>query len=188
MGLFAKIKFDTNADRLGPDLPFTHWRLFFKSTMRSLCIKKFNSFGDNSEVRPFSYIVNCSKISIGRNVIIRPNSFLFADNRDPELGKIIINDDVLIGSGVHIYVSNHKYGVKGKTIYEQGHFAAENTILEKGCWLGANTILLPGITIGENSIVGAGSVVTKSIPSNTIYAGNPAKYLKSIVDKHENLN
>ena len=179
-GFLNKRRFDKNADRLGPDCPFTHWRLFFKTEMLKLCRKKFGHFGEGAEFRPYAFAINCSKISIGDKVVIRPGSMLFADIRDPEKGRIIIEDHVLIGSGVHIYVSNHKYGGQNATIMEQGHFNAENTILKKGCWVGANAILLPGVTIGRNSIVGAGSIVTKDVPDNVVVAGNPAKVLKVI--------
>tara|TARA_R110002050_G_scaffold264581_2_gene405483 strand:- start:675 stop:1223 length:549 start_codon:yes stop_codon:yes gene_type:complete len=180
IGFLNKRRFDKKADRLGPDCPFTHWRLFFKKTSRKLCEKKFGHFGIGSEFRPYAFAINCSKISIGDKVVIRPGSMLFADIREPEKGKIIIEDHVLIGSGVHIYVSNHKYGALNTTIMNQGHFNAENTILKKGCWVGANAILLPGVTIGHNSIVGAGSIVTKDVPDNVVVAGNPAKVLKVI--------
>jgi len=53
-------------------------------------------------------------------------------------------------------------------------------ILKKRAWIGINSTILPGVTIGENSIVGAGSVVTKDVPDNTIVAGNPAKFIKRI--------
>lgn len=179
-GLIRKIKFDNKADRLGPDCPFTHWRLFFKKSMRRICEKKFEAFGEGAEFRPYAFAINCSKISIGKKVVIRPASMLFADTRVADKGKISIEDNVLIGSGVHIYVSNHKYGAKNATIMEQGHFDPENTLLKNGCWIGANAILLPGVTIGRNAIVGAGSIVTKDVPDNVIVAGNPAKFLKEI--------
>lgn len=67
--------------------------------MRELCIKKFKPFGEGSESRPGAYAVNCSQISIGANVVIRPGTMLFADNR-PGGAKIIIEDKVSIGSGV----------------------------------------------------------------------------------------
>lgn len=53
-------------------------------------------------------------------------------------------------------------------------------ILKKGCWLGANVIVLPGVTIGENSVVGAGSLVTKSIPARGLAAGNSARIIRNI--------
>lgn len=53
-------------------------------------------------------------------------------------------------------------------------------IIKNNTFIGKNSIILPGITIGPNSIVGCGSVVTKNVPQNTVYAGNPAKYICSI--------
>tara|TARA_R110001632_G_scaffold232191_2_gene372413 strand:- start:6466 stop:7011 length:546 start_codon:yes stop_codon:yes gene_type:complete len=180
MSIIQKIRFDIKSDRLGPDCPFTHWKLFFKKSMRKLCTKKFAHFGIGAEIRPYSYVINCSKISIGDNVVIRPGSMLFADVREPNKGRIFIEDGVLIGSGVHIYVSNHKFGMPDTPVIEQGHFAAADTTLKKGSWIGANSILLPGITVGINSIVGAGSIVTKNVPDNTVVAGNPAKIIKTL--------
>ena len=179
-GLINKIKFDLSTDRLGPDCPFTHWRLFFKGSMNRICSKKFAHFGKGAEFRPYAFAVNCSKISIGNNVVIRPTSMLFADSRYANKGRIFIEDDVLVGSGVHIYVSNHKYGTKNKPIIEQGHFEPLDTRLKMGCWIGANAIILPGVTVGNNSIVGAGSIVTKEVPDNVVVAGNPARIIKEI--------
>ncbi|MBC8766914.1 acyltransferase [Arenibacter sp. BSSL-BM3] len=180
IGLIKKIKFDNKADRLGPDCPFSHWRLFFKKTMQKLCDKKFEHFGKDAEFRPYAFAINCSKISIGDKVVIRPGSMLFADVRDPNKGRIIIEDQVLVGSGVHIYVSNHKFGEFNNPIIDQGHFDAIDTKIKTGAWIGANCILLPGVTVGKNSIVGAGSIVTKDVPDNTVVAGNPARILKSL--------
>ena len=56
-------------------------------------------------------------------------------------------------------------------------------ILKTECrraWIGAGATILPGVTIGENSVVGAGSVVTRDVESNTIVAGNPARVIKKI--------
>ncbi len=178
--IINKIKFDLNSDRLGPDCPFTHWKLFFKVMGEKLCRKKFASFGEGAEFRPYAYAVTCSKISLGNRVVIRPGTMLFADPREGGKGNIIIEDDVLIGSGVHLYVANHKYGKKNVPIYEQGHFEAKDIIVKKGSWIGANSIILAGVTVGENSIVGAGSIVTKNVPNNVIVAGSPAKIIKEI--------
>ena len=50
----------------------------------------------------------------------------------------------------------------------------------KNCWIGANAVVLPGITIGDNVVIGAGSVVTKDIPSNVVAAGNPCRVLRQV--------
>jgi len=167
-------------DRIGPDFPLTHWMLYFKFLMRIFCKKKFLYFDTSSEFRPGSYAITCSKISIGKNVTIRPGTMLFADPRVGSDGCIIIENDAMIGSGVHIYVANHRYTIKGLNIINQGHCNAKSVVLKEGCWVGANSTILPGVEVGARSVVGAGSVVTKNIPPNTIFAGNPAKFIKYI--------
>ncbi|MFC4209937.1 acyltransferase [Pedobacter lithocola] len=177
--LITKIKFDKNADRLGPDIPFTHWRLYFKKLMLKICKKKFKYFSDTAEFRAGAYAVCCSKISIGKRVVIRPGTMLFASPGDNGRG-IIIEDDVLVGSGVHCYTGNHTFKNLNIPIIDQGHDESKEVVLRKGCWIGANAILLAGVIIGENSVVAAGSVVTKSIPGGVVVAGVPAKIIKSI--------
>lgn len=178
--IISRIKFWKDADRVGPDVPLTHWRLYFKSSMRKFCEKKFKNFGDGAEFRPGAYAVVCSKISIGKNVIIRPGTFLFADPVDGG-GNIVIEDWVLMGSGVHCYTNNHEFSDTAKSIYEQGHQIScerNSIILRKGCWIGAGVIILPGVEVGENSVVGAGSVLTKSVPPKVVVVGNPGRIIK----------
>lgn len=177
--LIKKIKFDRSADRIGPDIPFTHWLLFFKKSKLKLCKKKFKHFTDTSDFRPGAYAVCCSKISIGNRVVIRPGTMLFASPGENGKG-ITIHDDVLIGSGVHFYTANHSFKDASVSIIDQGHDDSKEIVLEKGCWIGANAIILAGVTIGENSVVGAGSVVTRSVPAKVVVAGNPAKVIKHI--------
>src|SRR5262249_13086741 len=102
-------RFWSHCDRIGPDIPLTPLRLHFPTLMKVLCKKKFASFGMESEFRPGAYAVTCSKIYIGDRVVIRPHTMLFADPRTGEAGKIIIEDDVLIAAGVHIYTANHQF-------------------------------------------------------------------------------
>ena len=180
--IFQKRRFDIKADRLGPDLPFTHWRLYFKPLASKLCKKKFAEFADSAEFRPGAYAIACSKIKIGRRVVIRPGSMLFADPRENGAG-IKIEDDVLIGSGVHFYVSDHQFANTNVPIIDQGHRTSMPIVLKCGCWIGANTLILKGVTIGENTVIGAGSVVTKSIPNATIAVGNPCRVVRSIIDE-----
>jgi acetyltransferase-like isoleucine patch superfamily enzyme len=136
-------------------------------------------FDDTAEFRPGAYAINCSKISIGKRAVIRPTSMLFADGRI-EGAEIIIEDDVLMGSGVHLYGNNHRFDSPDIPIINQGHYPSKPIVLKKGCWLGANVIVMPGVTIGENSVIGAGSVVTKSIPPKVLAAGSPARVVRTI--------
>jgi acetyltransferase-like isoleucine patch superfamily enzyme len=177
--IIKKCRFWKAADRIGPDIPFTHWRLFFKSTMIKLCKNKFYHFDDSAEIRPGAYVVGCSQISIGKNVVIRPETQLHGETTSLDI-SIIIENDVLIGSGVHIYVENHNFLDSKIPIYYQGHSQAKRVTIKSGAWIGANAIILPGVEIGENTVIGAGSIVTKSFPNGVIAAGNPARIIKRI--------
>jgi acetyltransferase-like isoleucine patch superfamily enzyme len=147
--------------------------------MLNLCRKKFKYFDDTADFRPGAYAIGCSKISIGKRVVIRPGTMLHADTREKGAG-IIIEDDVLIGSGVHIYVDTHRFDDPVVPIIDQGFLASQEVVLRKGCWIGANSIILPSVTIGANAVIGAGSVVTKNIPGGVLAAGNPAKIIRAI--------
>ncbi|MBN2777439.1 MAG: acyltransferase [Bacteroidales bacterium] len=177
--LFSRIKFWNNADRLGPDCLTTQFKLYFKKAGKKLCVKKFKHFGEGAEFRPGAYAIACSNISLGANVVIRPTSMLFADTRK-DGAQIVIEDDVLIGSGVHIYVNNHRFDDLNIPIIKQGHYVGKNVIIRTGAWIGANAIILPGVTIGQNAVVGAGSIVTKDVPDACVFVGNPAKLIKEI--------
>ncbi len=174
--IIDRIKFFRKADRIGPDIPLTHWRLHFKSTMTKLCRRKFGFFGENAEFRPGAYAITCSNISIGKNVILRPGTMLFAN----EKGKISIQDNVLVGSGVHFYVNNHRFDDANTPIIDQGYYPSQDILVKEGAWIGANAIILPGVTIGVNCVVGAGSVVTKNTPDSSVVAGIPARVVKEI--------
>ena len=176
LALADRIRFWRAADRIGPDVPWTHWRLHFKPTMRALCESKFAHFGEGAELRPGAYAITCSRISLGRRVVLRPGTMLFADDH----AGITIEDDVMLGSGVQVYVGNHRFSDVSVPIIDQGHRPSKAVVLERGCWIGANAIILPGVTIGGNAVVGAGSVVTRSIEPRVLAAGNPARVIRPL--------
>lgn len=63
---------------------------------------------------------------------------------------------------------------------EKGYQYNAPVHIGRNCWLGAGVIIVPGITVGDNVVIGAGSIVTKDIPSNVLDAGNPCKVLREI--------
>jgi len=166
-----------SVDRLGPDVPMTHWLLHSSYLGRWLCRKKFAAFGPGSAVRPYSYAINTSRIFIGANVIIRPQTVLSAGEEEP--GRITIEDNVLMAPGVQIICDNHKFSDPSLPIIRQGYRSPLPVLIQEGAWLGASAIVLPGVTIGRNAVIGAGAVVVRSIPAFSVAVGNPARVIKN---------
>lgn len=110
-----------------------------------------------------------ANIRLGNGVFIN-KSCMFVD-----LGGIEVEDNVLIGPEVKILSVNHPLDPKNRR-----GIILKSVKIKRNAWLGAGVTVCPGVTIGENSVIGAGSVVTKDVPSNTVYAGVPAKFVKNI--------
>lgn len=176
IALIRRIHFWLAEYRIGPDMPLTHWMLQFPSVGRWLARRKLRSFGDGSFLRPYCMLVRTDRIDIGASVVIRTHSVVMAS----DLASIRIGDNVLIGAGVHIYASNHRFDLRDKLISEQGHSPSDDIVIEDNVWIGANAIILPGVRIGRHSVVAAGSVVVKSVEPFTVCAGVPAQKIKDI--------
>lgn len=127
---------------------------------------------------PFHVDYGCN-IYFGNNCEVNMNCTFLDDN------KIIIGDNVLIAPNVQIYTAYHPTHYLDRfTISENETFNFCKTqtapvIIGKNVWIGGGTIILPGVTIGYNTVIGAGSVVTKDIPADTIAYGNPCKVHKA---------
>ena len=121
------------------------------------------TIGDNCNICSHCLIEN--DVKIGNNVTIKCGVQIW--------DGIEIEDDVFIGANVTF--TNDKYP-KSKN----PDWTLLRTKICKGASIGAGSTILPGITIGTNAIVGAGSVVTKSIPDNELWLGNPARFVRKI--------
>ena len=127
--------------------------------------------GDNSKIGTFVEIQKNSKI--GRNCKISSHTFICEG--------VTVEDDVFIGHGVTFI--NDKYPRATNTtggLQSEEDWVCISTKIEKGASIGSGSTLLCGITIGQNAIVGAGSVVVKDVPENTVVAGNPAKLIRKM--------
>ena len=119
-------------------------------------------------------------IHIGNKVIINMNC-TFVDNNIIEIG-----DNVLIASNVQIYTATHstKASERVNLNSQLGEGFCRTYALpvkiEDHVWIGGGAIILPGVTIGKGSVIGAGSVVTRSIPANCVAVGNPCRVIKHI--------
>lgn len=114
-----------------------------------------------------------SKIVFGENVKINNNVSIIADQ-----SEIIIEENVLIGVNCQIF--NSDFHNLHPSQRNSVNFESKAVHIHKNVFLGNNVLILKAVSIGENSIIGAGSVVTSSIPANVVAAGNPAKILKEL--------
>jgi maltose O-acetyltransferase len=105
-------------------------------------------------------------LQVGKNFLMREGCIIDYSHA----WHIKIGDDVMLGPRVHILAHD------AATWMHLGYTKVRNTTIGDRVFIGASSILLPGITIGNDVIIGAGSLVTKDIPDNCIYTGNPAKY------------
>lgn len=155
---------------------------------------------------PFVSVARGSRFVIGNNFtmnnIIAANpigrvqkcSFFVDRNASLEIGnnvamsftaiscslKIIIKDNVMIGGGTCIYDTDfHPLSHEDRLADKNENIVNSPVVIESNVFIGANSTILKGVTIGNNSIIGACSVVTKNIPPNEIWAGNPAKFIKA---------
>ncbi len=111
-------------------------------------------------------------ITIGSRTGISARAYLAGQ------GGIYIGNDVIMGPNVQIFSENHNFSNLGLTIKEQG--VTKNAVfIGNNCWIGAGATILAGVTIGDGCVIAAGSVVTKTLPANSIVAGVPAKAIKS---------
>ena len=142
----------------------------------------FGSMGDNVHVDIDFHCEYGINIHCGNDVIINMNC-TFVDNN-----RIDIGNNVLIASDVKIYTATHTTDVVGRTNSQEnkkisGCFCRTFSCpvrIEDNVWIGGGAILLPGVVIGRNSVIGAGSVVTRSIPENCVAVGNPCKVIKQL--------
>lgn len=113
------------------------------------------TIGENTSISSFTTIFATYGVTIGKNCLISSNCGISSYN--------------------HITHSNDRI----RDVEEDRKFS-KAVIIGDNVWIGMNACVLPGVKIGHNSIIGSGSVVTKDVPANEIWVGNPARFIKKI--------
>jgi acetyltransferase-like isoleucine patch superfamily enzyme len=129
------------------------------------------TIGDGSKIGTFVEIQK--NAVIGNNVKVSSHTFICEG--------VKIEDNVFIGHNVSFI--NDKYPRSANadgSLQTEADWKVVPTVVKKGASIGTSSTVLCGVTIGENAIVGAGSVVTKDVPANTVVAGNPARFLRKV--------
>ena len=129
--------------------------------------------GDNTKIGPFVEIQKGAKV--GKNCKIQSHTFICEG--------VTIEDNAFIGHNVTFVNDLYPRSTTDDgSLQTEEDWAIIPTLIKRGASIGSSATLLCGITIGEKAIVGAGSVVTKDVPPNTIVAGNPARVIRSVHD------
>lgn len=137
-------------------------------------------FGSNFII---SLVRNSSKIILGDNVVFRSNvSLRLNQNAVVQIGdnvffnnscsinclnNISIGSNCQFGEDVKFYDHNHNYRDKSRLINEQG-YSIGSIVVGNNCWIGSNVVILKDVEIGDNVVIGAGCIIYKSIPANTV--------------------
>jgi acetyltransferase-like isoleucine patch superfamily enzyme len=97
---------------------------------------------------------------------------------------VMLEDEVFVGHNVTFTNDRYPRATSGNgQLQTEADWACIRTVVKRGASIGSGATLLCGITIGENAMIGAGSVVTRDVPPDTVVAGNPARVVKSLVPK-----
>jgi acetyltransferase-like isoleucine patch superfamily enzyme len=130
--------------------------------------------GDETKIGAFVEIQK--NASVGRRCKISSHTFVCEG--------VEIQDNVFIGHSVTFINDSYPRSTTAEgELQTEAHWKVEKTVVCKGASIGSGSTILSNVTIGENAIVGAGSVVTKDVPANAIFAGNPAKFLRFITEE-----
>jgi acetyltransferase-like isoleucine patch superfamily enzyme len=131
------------------------------------------AIGDNTKIGAFVEIQK--NAIIGKNCKISSHTFICEG--------VTIEDDVFIGHNVAFINDSYPRATSKEGILQtEADWTVETTLVKRGASIGSGSTILANVTIGENAILGAGSVVTKDVPPNSIVAGNPARILRKIED------
>lgn len=117
-------------------------------------------------------ILRKNGMKIGTNIKILEGCII----DDSHYWHIEIGDDVTLAPRVHILA--HDASTKTHLNYTK----IKNVFIGNRVFIGASSIVMPGVRIGDNAIIGAGSVVTRDVPENSVFAGNPAKFICRVED------
>ena len=147
---------------------------------RAIHEKLFGSIGNDVHIDIDFHCEYGKHIHIGNKVIINMNC-TFVDNNIIEIGNhVLIASNVQIYTATHSTVASERVNLESKAGEEFCRTYALPIKIEDHVWIGGGTIILPGVTIGKGSVIGAGSVVTRSIPANCVAVGNPCRVIRHI--------
>ena len=153
-------------------------KIYWSVRMDTPPYRKF-SLGRHSVVESYSCVNN----AVGDVVI---GDYTRIGIHNTIIGPVTIGSHVNLAQGITVTALNHNFEDKNKRIDEQG-VSTKPVVIGDDVWIGANAVILPGVTIGKHAVVAAGAVVTTDVPENTVVGGVPAKVIKKLQERTNNL-
>jgi len=130
-------------------------------------------FDSSSVIRSPLYCNLGKTIRIGKKTFINANA-TFLDN-----AHITIGNNVMIGPNANFYTPGHSLDYRQRRKWE---VFCEPIVIEDDVWIGGNVVINQGVTIGARSVIAAGSVVTKDVPTDSLYGGTPATLIRQLTE------
>lgn len=127
--------------------------------------------GEGLWLQPPFYCDYGSNMKVGKKVFFNFNCVVL------DVAQVTIGDNVLFAPNVQVYTATHPMDWK---VRAEGLESAKPITIGSHVWIGGSVVICPGVTIGERSVIGAGSVVTKDIPSDVFAAGNPCRVIRKL--------
>ena len=135
----------------------------------------FFEIGENCYIEPpFHSNFGGGHVHFGNNIYANFNLTLVDDTH------IYVGDYTMFGPNVTVATAGHPILPE---LREKGYQYNAPVHIGRNCWIGAGAVILPGVTLGDNVVVGAGSIVTKDLPSNVVAVGNPCKVLREVGER-----
>ena len=151
---------------------FNHSRPSESAKREALLHEMFAEFGEGSYIEPPFHANWAGKhVHFGRKVYANFNLTVVDDTH------VYVGDYTQFGPNVVLAVAGHPID---PALREQGYQYNLPIHIGRNCWIGAGALILPGVTIGDNTVIGAGSVVTRDIPSGVVAVGNPCRVLRAV--------
>lgn len=137
-------------------------------------VKELLQTQQNAFINPPFYCDYGNHIKVGKNFFANYNCTIL------DVATVTFGDNCLLAPNVAIYTAGHPIHPDSRnSLYEYGIAVT----IGNNVWLGGNVVVCPGVTIGDNCVIGAGSVVTRDIPADSIAAGNPCRVIRKITEE-----